>query len=192
MATDGSDTAAGDLAVTLVGLLAAPDRLRVVAAIVLGASTIDEMRVATGLEVRTIGRSLARLVDAGLVIRDDEGRHWVVEESFRQAAIDAAPDDKVEIFDATEDEAKVLRSFIRNGRLVSIPTTLGKRKIVLDYLAQEFEPGRRYTERQVNAMLARWHDDVASLRRFLVDEDFLERQGGGGDYWRAGGTYEVE
>ncbi len=179
-------------AVALIGLLAAPGRLRVVAAIVLGASTVDEIRSATGLGVREVGRALARLVDAGLVIRDEDGRHWLVEESFRQAAIEAAPDDKTDVFDAPEDASRVLRAFIRDARLVSIPATLTKRRIVLDYLVQDFEPGRRYTERQANALLARWHDDVASLRRYLVDEGFLEREGGGGDYWRAGGSYEVE
>ncbi|MGH9119132.1 MAG: DUF2087 domain-containing protein [Acidimicrobiales bacterium] len=185
MATD-------DRAVAIVGLLAAPDRLRVVAAIVLGASTVDEIKSATGLGVRAVGRALARLADAGLVIRDDERRHWVVEESFRRAAIEAAPDHKAEIFDATDDKAKVLRAFVRDGRLASIPAPLAKRRIVLDYLAQDFEPGQRYTERQVNAMLARWHDDVASLRRHLVDEEFLERDVGGAEYWRAGGSYAVE
>jgi hypothetical protein len=60
---------------------------------------------------------------------------------------------------------------------------------VLDVLAQEFEPGRRYPERTVNAILRRWHDDTASLRRFLVDEEFLARDGG--QYWRVGGTVDL-
>jgi hypothetical protein len=175
----------------LVRLLAAPERLRVVAAIVLGASTVDEIRRATGLSTREIGRSLARLLDSGVVIRDEEGRHWLVEDLFRQAAIDAAPDQKAEAFEASEDASRVLRVFIRDGRLVSIPASLSKRRIVLDYLAQEFEPGRSYSERQVNAMLRRWHEDVASLRRYLVDEEFLEREEGGRAYWRAGGSFEV-
>jgi hypothetical protein len=175
----------------IIGSLAAPERRRVVAAIILGATTVEEVKSATGLASRQVGRALARLVDAGLVIRDDDGRHWLVEEHFRQAAVALAPDDKAEVFDAPENSARVLRSFIRDGRLVSIPTANAKRRIVLDYLVQEFEPGRRYRERTVNTMLARWHEDVASLRRYLVEEGFLEREGGGGDYWRAGGTFDV-
>jgi hypothetical protein len=180
-----------DPASLLVGLLAAPERLRVVAAVVLGASTVDDIKKSTGLSTREVGTALARLVDTGLVIRDDEGRHWLVEELFRQAAIDAAPKDEVESFDAPESATRVLRTFIRDGRLVAIPAPKGKRRIVLDYVAQEFEPGRRYSERRVNIMLGRWHEDVASLRRYLVDEGFLEREGGGGEYWRTGGSYEV-
>jgi hypothetical protein len=164
----------------------------VVAAIVLGASTVEEIKKATGLATRDIGRALSRLVDADLVIRDDEGRHWLVEERFRQAAIEtASDDDNTDVFDVPEDASRVLRAFIRDGRLVSIPAAHSKRRIVLDYLAQEFEPGRRYHERRVNDILGRWHDDVASLRRYLVDEGFLEREGGGGEYWRVGGSVAI-
>jgi hypothetical protein len=70
--------------------------------------------------------------------------------------------------------------------LLGIPTVRHKRLVVLDLLAQEFEPGRRYPERTVNLMLGRWHDDTAALRRHLVDEGFLDRAQG--EYWRSGGT----
>ena len=50
-----------------------------------------------------------------------------------------------------------------DGRLVSIPSSHAKRLVVLDLVVQDFEPGEHYTERQVNAVLARWHDDVPAL-----------------------------
>lgn len=93
---------------------------------------------------------------------------------------------------AMADDAKVLRSFVRNGRLVSIPARAAKRRVVLDVIAQDFEPGVRYREAMVNELLRRWHPDVAAIRRYLVDEGFLEREGGCGDYWRAGGTVELD
>jgi hypothetical protein len=176
---------------TLAGLLANGDRRRVAAALVLGASTLDEVKTATGLRARSVGQALTRLVDAGLVVRDDDGRHWLVEDAFRQAAIAAAPTDKPESFNAPEDAARVLRSFVRGQRILSIPSQHSKRRVGLDYVAQEFEPGRRYSEREVNATLARWYDDVASLRRYLVDEELLQREPGGGAYWRSGGTVDV-
>ena len=82
----------------------------------------------------------------------------------------------------------MLRTFLRGGRLVSIPTQHAKKLVVLDRLAQEFDIGVRYSERQVNAILRRFHDDVAALRRYLVDEGFLDRAAG--EYWRTGGTVE--
>lgn len=176
----------------LAGLLADPDRLRVASALVLGATTLDEVKAATGLGSRAAGRALSRLVDAALVIRDETGRHWLIEDAFRQAAIAAAPQDKPDPFDRPGDTARVLRAFVKDGRLVSIPSAHLKRRVVLDYIVQDFEPGHRYTERQVNAILARWHEDVASLRRYLVDEEYLEREVGGGAYWRAGGSFDLE
>ena len=87
---------------------------------------------------------------------------------------------------ARSDPARVLRTFVRDGRLVAIPASHGKRQAVLDLLAQEFEPGRRYSEREVNGILSRWHDDTAALRRYLVDDDYMTRDAG--VYWRSGGT----
>jgi hypothetical protein len=59
----------------------------------------------------------------------------------------------------------------------------------LDRLAAEFAPGRHYAEREVNERLHPWHEDVAALRRYLVDEGFLSRDQG--EYWRTGGTVEI-
>lgn len=82
---------------------------------------------------------------------------------------------------------KVLRAFVGpDGRLVRMPAKRAKRLVVLDLLAQEFEPGETYRETEVNARLRAFHDDVAALRRWLVDEDFLSRRDGW--YWRTGGT----
>ena len=85
---------------------------------------------------------------------------------------------------------KVRRSFFtEEGRLRAIPARRAKRLVVLDVLAQDFEPGTRYSEKQVNLILGKRHADVAALRRHLVDEGFLDREGGGGRYWRTGGTF---
>jgi len=79
--------------------------------------------------------------------------------------------------------------FIKDGRLVIMPSKRGKLLPVLDHLAQEFEPGRSYPEAEVNDVLERYHADFAALRRYLVDEGFLSREAG--VYWRTGGTVEV-
>ena len=88
-------------------------------------------------------------------------------------------------------EAAVLRAFVRvDGRLASIPTKLSKQLVVLNHIAQDFEIGRTYPEAEVSEMLARRHSDFAALRRYLVENEFLERREG--LYWRAGGTVEVD
>lgn len=84
-------------------------------------------------------------------------------------------------------DADVLARFIGgDGRLAVVPTRRAKRLVVLDHIAQRFEPGRRYTEPEVNEVLTGFHDDYAALRRYLVDERFLQREAG--VYWRTGGT----
>lgn len=178
-------------AAAIAGLLADDDRRRVVAALVLGASTLAEVRTATGLAARPAGTALARLVEAELVVRGDDGTHLLLGEAFRVAAMAAAPPRPAPdpTGDAPEDEAKVLRTFLRDGRLVRIPAKHRQRLIVLDRLAQQFEVGERFSERQVNALLRPFHEDVAALRRYLVDDGFLDRQAG--EYWRSGGSLPV-
>jgi hypothetical protein len=85
------------------------------------------------------------------------------------------------------DEHPELRVFVdEDGRLARVPRRRGPRLVLLDALAQEFEIGRHYSEADVNATLRAVHDDVATLRRLLVDEGFLDRDAG--EYWRSGGT----
>jgi hypothetical protein len=87
------------------------------------------------------------------------------------------------------DVLRVLRTYLRDGRLQTMPRRGVRRRIVLDYLATRFEPGVHYSESDVNAVLRTYHDDVAALRRYLVDEGLLSREGG--QYWRSGGWVDV-
>jgi len=93
----------------------------------------------------------------------------------------------------TPAQRQVLRAFFDDeGRVVQMPARHAKRLVVLDYLAQSFEPGLRYLETEVNDLLAArigGRVDVATARRYLVDAGMLQR--GAGQYWRAGGTFPV-
>jgi len=86
-------------------------------------------------------------------------------------------------------EARVARAFWDGPRLLAMPAKRSKRLVVLDRLAQRFEPGVSYPEVEVNAMLSLAHPDYAMLRRYLVDEGFLAREFG--FYWRIGGTVDA-
>jgi hypothetical protein len=79
-----------------------------------------------------------------------------------------------------------LRAFLRDGQVETMPAKLTRRRMLLDVIAQGFEPGVRYDERRVSLFLSGIHSDHAALRRYLVDEQFLSREGG--EYWRSGGT----
>jgi len=85
---------------------------------------------------------------------------------------------------------RVLRNFLTaDGRLHTIPSKRAKRLVVLDHIAQSFEPGRTYQEQEVNTIIERFHPDYAALRRYLVDDQFLTREDN--VYWRSGGTFDV-
>jgi hypothetical protein len=88
-----------------------------------------------------------------------------------------------------ETDEDVVGRFIKDGRLVIMPTKRAKLLLVLDRIAQDFEPGRSYPEAEVNEVLGRYNDDYAALRRYLVDEACMTREGG--IYWRTGGTVDV-
>ena len=88
------------------------------------------------------------------------------------------------------EDQRVVANFIGDdGRLHTIPTKRSKLLVVLDHVAQQFEPGETYTEAEVNEVLRRFHPDYAALRRYLVESLFLEREDG--VYWRIGGTVDV-
>lgn len=84
-----------------------------------------------------------------------------------------------------EREVRILSRFVRNGVLVRIPARRGKRRLVLEWLVQAFEPGLRYEEWQVNLTLKAFHSDPTSLRRHLIEEELMARRAG--TYWRIGG-----
>jgi hypothetical protein len=198
-----------------LALLAEPDRLRALAAVALGAATLPEVAERAGLEPRVAARALSRLVAGGLLEGDASG-YQVRADAFKAAARRAADTGSRGEAGAADGggpggeggglagpaagspEADVLRRFVHNGRLLAMPAAHGKRLVVLDHLAGLFEPGRRYPEREVNELLGRYHPDYAMLRRYLVDDGFLDRadeQAPGGPsvkvYWRTGGTIDL-
>ena len=174
-------------AATLVRLLADDNRRRVVAALVLGASRADHVVSSTGLALRDAVEAVSRLEAAGLLERGSDGTLVLLEQAFALAARASAPEPRASDHpDEPAEVARVLDQAFRNGRLVHLPTKETKRLVVLDHIAQRFEPGRRYTEKQINASLSEIHEDTATLRRDMVDFGFMDRADG--EYWRSGGT----
>ena len=77
---------------------------------------------------------------------------------------------------------KTMDRFVKDGRLCQLPKKHAPRLVILSWLAESFEPGQRYPETRVNAMLDGHALDYAALRRLLVDYGFLARDQG--IYWR--------
>lgn len=87
------------------------------------------------------------------------------------------------------DIGRAVNKYFRDGRLTVMPRSGVRRHLVLEHIVQRFEPGHRYTEIEVNRVLRPVWDDVAALRRYLVDAALLDRKDG--EYWRIGGQVDV-
>ena len=88
------------------------------------------------------------------------------------------------------DDERVLETFVDGaGRLTSIPVQRKKRMVVLRWLVEDFQPGRLYEESEVNRVIGRRHPDYAALRRYMVDEELMQRRRG--VYWRTGSVTNV-
>ncbi len=77
--------------------------------------------------------------------------------------------------------SKVISSFFQYGKLKSIPVQRKKARIVYEEILKAFEPNRKYTEREVNIIIADYHDDFCTIRRDMISENLLEREGN--IYW---------
>ncbi len=146
---------------------------------------VDVIAADLGVHPRKVLKAAGGLREAGLLTESLE-----LDREALRAIANALP--QAEMVDpAVVDgpwspmEAEVLGRFFSGIRLTQIPAARGKRRIVLERLAMEFEPGLRYQEREVNLILEAFHADYTSLRRYLIDEGFLSREDG--IYWRSGG-----
>lgn len=86
-----------------------------------------------------------------------------------------------------EESQKLLERFLdEEGRVKQFPAKAVPREAVLFYLAQKFEMGVDYKEREVNAILTQWHtfNDYFILRRSLIEAGYLKRLNDGSRYWK--------
>lgn len=173
--------------------LADPDRLAIAGLLARGDRTVEELRDALGLPDKRLRVHLTKLTAVGVArLAEDRRTYRLDPETLRRAAEQVGPprEANMALGAATEDEEAVLRTFFRDGRLTEVPMKLAKRRVVLERIALEFEPGRRYDEKEVNVIVGAFFNDFAAIRRYLVDEGFLDRDHG--QYWRAGGRVDIE
>ena len=80
--------------------------------------------------------------------------------------------------DGDEWEQKVLRDFVKDDRLTSIPASHKKKLVILRWLMTKIPPDPQFTEREISQLLKHYHPDFATLRRELVDNKFMTREQG--------------
>jgi predicted transcriptional regulator len=168
---------ANETRLELLGLLASRER------------SVGELAEIVRLKEPTVSHHLSKLLAGGLVrMRADGTAHLYALETETLHRVNRELSELDRAIEAPAAEAadawerKVLRSFLDGDRLTKIPEARKKRDVVLRWLVERFDAGRRYGEREVNETIQRHHPDSATLRRELVGARLMKREGG--VYWR--------
>jgi biotin operon repressor len=159
--------------------LADPARLRVLGLLAERPHAGHELAERLSLTPPTISHHMRRLAAAGLVdvTPDAQSRIYSLRLGAIRALSQTTENDGAPPHASHEDDT-VIRAFFDGPRLRQIPASRKKRVIVLRRLLERFESGRTYLEQEVNELLRDTHDDVATLRREMVDYGFMVRDRG--------------
>jgi predicted transcriptional regulator len=176
---------------TFFKALSDANRLKIIAVLANESRSVEELAAMLGLSSSTVSHHLSKLSEIGLVRARAEGYYNVYELQFqvlndmaRRFLSEETLSTVAEDVDMDAYDRKVLDTFMSpEGRLLKFPAQRKKEEAILRYIAREFEASQRYGEREVNLILSKYHEDTARLRRNLVEFGFMEREGGGGDYW---------
>ncbi len=177
---------------TFFRALADQSRLKIVGLLAQNAYPVEQISAMLGLGESTVSHHLSKLSEAGLVSARAEGHYSVyslepdaVSRMARRLLRTERLTELATDVDADGFDRKVLASFTGpDGRFTSFPAQEKKYLVLLRHVLRDFKPGVRYSEREVNGILRRYSDDTARLRRSLVEFGFMDREGGGRDYWR--------
>ncbi len=172
--------------------LADPNRLRIIGILAQQPLSVEQMAAMLKLRASTVSHHLSYLVHVGLISARPESYYNVyffqadaLEKMARQLLrSETLPAIAAEV-DVDAYDRKVLKDFCTSdGKIRAFPAQRKKFEAILRYVLRAFEPGVRYSEKEVNQIIARFNEDTATLRRELVDYHWLKREGGGGAYWR--------
>jgi len=172
--------------------MADSNRLKIIGLLSQKPHTVEQLSALLDLGMSTTSHHLSNLAKAGLVEARTDGHYYLY--SLRQDTLQEMSqrllkqENLPELAVAVDEQAydrKVLKTFTdEEGRIIAFPSQLKKYQVLLRYVVKAFEPGIRYPEKQVNEILSRFNDDTADLRRGLVEFKLMDREGGGGAYWR--------
>ena len=178
--------------VTFFKALADSNRLKIVGLLAEKSYSVEELAEMLQLKPSTVSHHLARLSEAGLVTARSESYYnvyqldqSVLEQKARTMFSNGELSSVTAEVDLEAYDKKVIHDYSRrDGSLKTLPSQRKKLEAVLRYVVKAFDMDKRYSEKQVNDILKRYYEDTATLRRELVGFGLMQREGGGGEYWR--------
>ena len=191
MREPGEETQQAEL-LTFFKVLADANRLKIIGLLAEQPLSVEQLAEILHLRPSTVSHHLARLAGLGLVSARAEGYYNIyqlenerLDELGGKFLTPGALPEAAAGADILAYDRKVIHDYsLPDGSLKTIPSQRKKLEAVLRSIASAFTPGVRYSESQVNHILKQYHEDTATLRRELVGYRFLERTGGGEEYWR--------
>jgi biotin operon repressor len=175
---------------TFFKALADANRLKIIGLLAQRPYSVEQLSAMLELRPPTVSHHLKLLSEAGLVSARAESYYnlyqlepGVLEQiAHHLAKQESLPSMAAEV-DLEAYDRKILRDVLMpDGRLKIIPAQRKKREVVLRHILKQFEPGMHYTERQVNDILVRFHEDTATLRREMISYKMMDRAEG--KYWK--------
>ena len=170
-------------AIKLFKCLADKSRLQILKSLLNEDMYVERLAERLGLTPPTISFHLKKLEDVGAV-KSYKDQYYtmysICRDVFMTNIIDIISEQSAEADEQNEREEayrkKVIDAFMEYGKLKSIPAQRKKKRIILELIAEKFEPGRHYTEREVNIIIADFNDDFCTLRRDMISEGILKRE----------------
>ena len=176
-------------AILLFKCLSDKSRLQILKSLAIEDMYVERLAERLGITAATMSFHLKKLADAGAVTSYKSQYYMMYslnKEIFETSILDIIREKSDEADLQAQRDAeyrqKVINAFFEYGRLKSIPAQRKKERIVLEVIAEAFEYDRIYTEREVNIIIADFHDDFCTIRRNMVGEGLLARDTSG--YWR--------
>lgn len=172
-------------ALLLFKCLSDRSRLQILKSLAIEDMYVERLAQRLDLTPPTISFHLKKLAEAGAVTGTKNQYYTVYSlnrELFKGSMLDIILEESDEAPQQQRREEeyrkKVIESFFEDGKLKSIPSQRKKERICLEVIAESFEEGRDYTEREVNIIIADFHDDFCTIRRDMIGEKLLSRDNG--------------
>ena len=184
-------------AIALLKCLADKSRLQILKSLALEDMYVERLAERLNLTAPTISFHLKKLQEAGAV-SSYKNQYYTMyslkKEVFAVRLMDILLEKSAEAEAQQERDRlyrqKVIDAFFEYGKLKSIPAQRKKRRIVLEEIVQKFDLGRKYDEKEVNLIIAQFHDDFCTLRREMIMEGLMQRDHQ--VYWRVAPSADGE